>query len=344
MKIAAFYSDSPFAGWVQCEGFVDVLKRMGHEVVGIGIPPTTQITRSEAEKINQPIDDCELILVSGPEHLRKWIEAFYPSWDKLKAPKVAWYHESFVRDDYSLDYAKFEKMFDFHFFPDKSDAEKYKGEWLPLGVDTEMFCELPGAPQRPQYLEWAREHGKPRDIDVAFIGLMYPKRAEFVQQLRPHLGDITLKIMAGCQSERGLIPAISVFDADGLNIRRSMELLAETYRRIKVFVTFPSLSNVLVAKVLESMACGCFLIAPEQPLGRDWLTGYSAYEGAYSCAAQIRTVLGRGTDATQAAHTGCDLVQQHHRMELRFEEIFRKLNLWQESSSLEPVASSVTIS
>src|SRR5882724_9785819 len=107
MKIAAFYSDSPFAGWVQSEGFVDVLKRMGHEVVGIGVPPVTQITKEAAAKVNKPIDDCDLIIVSGPEWLRKWILAFYSDWAKLKAPKVAWYHESFVREDFTLDYKNF---------------------------------------------------------------------------------------------------------------------------------------------------------------------------------------------------------------------------------------------
>jgi hypothetical protein len=310
VKIAAFYSDSPFAGWVQCEGFVDVLKRMGHEVVGIGVPPVTQITKEQAEKINKPIDDCELILVSGPEHLRKWIEAFYPSWEKYSAPKVGWYHESFEREDYSLDYAKFERMFDFHFFPDRSDAEKYKGEWLPLGVDTEMFSVFGPHIQRG------------RDIDVAFIGLMYPKPAKFVEELKPHLGDINIKFMVGCQSERGLIPAISVFDADGLNVRRSMELLAETYRRIKVFVTFPSLSNVLVAKVLESLACGCVLVAPKQPINH---IDYFSYNSAPECGEHIRKALRASSLPARIGEV------MPHRQELRFEQILAKVGLCQPS-------------
>jgi hypothetical protein len=304
LKIAAFYSDSPFAGWVQAEGFVDVLKRMGHEVVGIGVPPVTQITQAMADKVNKPIDDCDLIIVSGPEWLRKWILAFYPNWGKLKAPKVAWYHESFVRDDFTINYGDYEKMYDFHFFPDRSDAEKYKGEFLPLGVDTEIFNTF-SSYTRP-----------PREIEIGFIGLMYPKRAAFVNELTPHLGDIKIKYMTACQSERGLIPAIGVWDADGFNIRRSMELLAETYRRIKVFVTFPSLSNVLVAKVLESMACGCKLVAPKQPIHID---GYFPYEGAYQCAEQIRSAL--KTDLIDY-----DFISEH-RMENRFDQIFAKVGV-----------------
>ena len=304
MKIAAFYSDSPFAGWVQAEGFVDVLKRMGHDVTAIAVPPVTKISQQDADRINKPIDDCELLIVSGPEHLRKWIAAFYPHWSKLKAARIAWYHESFVREDYSLDYAHFEKMFDYHFFPDKNDAKKYKGDWLPLGVDVEMFNRTTGC----TYPE--------RDIEVGFIGLMYPKRARFVEELQPHLGDIKIQMRYACQSERGLIPAIAVYDWNGLNVRRSMLLLAETYRRIKVFVTFPSLSNVLVAKVLEALACGCILVAPEQPVSLP----YYSYSGAYQCAERIREALKEPRD-------GSEYVRTVHRMELRFEEIFKKVGV-----------------
>ena len=311
MRIAAFYSDSPFAGWVQCEGFVDILKRMGHEVVSVAVPPVSQITKAEAERINKPLDDVDMVMVSGPEHLAKWIKAFYSNWDKLKCAKVGWYHESFVREDYTLNYADYEGMFTHHFFPDKADAEKYKGEWLPLGVDTGMF-----SPED--------ENGSvvERDIDVGFIGLMYPKRARFVEELKPHLGNIKIQMRYGCQSERGIVPAVAVYDFNGMNIRRSMELLAETYRRIKVFVTFPSLSNVLVAKVLESVACGCHLVCPKQPVYMR--ANCFEYEGAYQCAQQIKEALKM---RQTAAHDAAQWVSQEHRMELRFEKIFSKVGV-----------------
>lgn len=319
MRIAAFYSDSPFAGWVQAEGFCDVLKRMGHDVVGIGVPPISKVTKEQAERVNKPIDDCDLVIVSGPEHLRAWIKCFYPNWEFLTMPKVGWYHESFVREDYSLNFDNFKGMFDFHFFPDRADAEKYKGDFLPLGVDTAMFNTHPN-------------ESFTRDIEVAFIGLMYPKRARFVEELTPHLGKIEIRYMVGCQSERGLMPAIGVWDADGLNVRRSMQLLAETYRRIKVFVTFPSVSNVLVAKVLESMACGCCLVAPTQPVE---LTHYR-YENSKQCAEEIRRAMSGIGGSTMSREV------QKHRMELRFEQIFGKVFPCPTSLSPEPVASSAT--
>lgn len=307
MRIAAFYSDNPFAGWVQTEGFVDVLKRMGHEVVGIPVPCRGRpISKADTERINKPIDDCELVIVSGPEWLTKWIRTFYKDWDKLKVPKVGWYHESFVRDDFKLDYAEYESMFDFHFFPDPKDAEKYKGTFLPLGVDTEIF--------RP----YANIQ---RDIEVGFIGLMYNKRAQFFEEVKKHLQGIEIQARFATRNENGWWhPAIAVYDFDGLNVRKSMELLARSYNRIKVFVTFPSMSNVLVAKVLESMACDCSLVAPRQPVK---LAYYFPYETPKECARQIDIALNLSTNSWRPS----DCINTHHRMELRFEQIFAKVGI-----------------
>ncbi len=307
MKIAAFHSDNIYSGWVQAQGFAEILTRMGNEVVSVPVPARTRkISKAMADKINKPIDDCDLTIVSGPEWLSKWIQTFYPHWNALKMPKVGWYHESFVREDFKLDFKHYEKMYDFHFFPDKADAEKYGHPWLPLGVDTEIFSTQPVVE---------------RDIPVAFIGNMYPKRARFVESLKPFLGDIDIVMRYPNQTDgEWTIPAICVYDFDGLNVRRSAELLAEAYRRIKVLVTFPALSNVLVAKVLESLACGCALVAPKQPVN---LRGHYDYETPEQCAKQIRSALANYDPDSNASL----LVDHSHRMELRFEQIFERVGL-----------------
>lgn len=305
MKIAAFFSDSPFASWTQSRGFAAVLRRMGHDVVDIPVPPTNRVTRLQVEAINKPIDDCELVIVSGPEHLRDWINQFYQDWNKLKAPKVGWYHESFAaREDYVLNYENFRGMFDFHVFPDKDDAEKYQGEHLPLGVDMEMFnanprCDI-GQFELPE-----------RDINCAFIGLMYPKRQRFYEELKPFLKGINLRVANG---------NILVHDFDGINLERSTELLAETYRRIKVFVAFPAVCNVLVAKILESMASGCYLVAQEQPVE---IRNYASYKTAKECAREIREALEANVYREKIARQGCEEVHAKHRMELRFDKILQ---------------------
>lgn len=309
MKIAAFFSQSPFASWGQAEGFARVLKRMGHDVVDIPIPPVKTVTSSQIAKINKPVDDCDLIIVSGPEHLRDWINQFYPHWNNIKAPKAGWYHESFIREDQTIVFENFRSMFDFHFFPDKDDAEKYNGKHLPLGVDVDMFrraeccCNYDNG-EGCTYCGWKR------DIDSAFIGLMYPKRQRFAEELKPYLKGLKLRIANG---------NILVHDFDGINLERSTELLAETYRRINVFVAFPSVCNVLVAKILESMASGCYLVASEQPVE---LKNYASYKTAKECAREIREALEANIYREKIARQGREEVHKNHRMELRFEKLF----------------------
>lgn len=334
MKIAAFFSDSPFASWGQSRGFAAVLRRMGHEVVDIPVPPSKQVTRSQVQRINKPIDDCELVLVSGPEHLKDWINQFYPHWAKLKAPKVGWYHESFhAREDYQICYQNFEGIFDYHFFPDKDDAEKYKGEHLSLGVDTEMFRPSDAYQDTGDGEHWdakkveALNYVNPhRDIDSAFIGLMYPKRQRFYEELKPHLKGINLKVANGNVLVHGL---------DGLDVERTAKLMAETYRRIKVFVTFPSVCNVMVAKVLESMACGCYLVATEQ----SGIQNYASYSDAKHCAKEIWEALQANVYRERLARKGCEEVHKNHRMELRFEHIFKTVAL----QAQQPLAETSTI-
>lgn len=311
MKIAAFFSDSPFASWGQSRGLPAVLRRMGHDLVDIPVPPAQRVTTSQIAKINKPIADCELILVSGPEHLRDWINQFYPQWDKLKAPKVGWYHESFhAREDYSLTYENFRAMFDYHLFPDKDDAEKYKGAWLPLGVDTKMFnspfCDCA---KRGNSCCSNCGSAEKRDIDCAFIGLMYPKRQRFYEELKPFLKGIPLRVNSG---------NVVVHGIDGMDVERTAKLMAETYRRIKVFVTFPAVCNVLVAKILESMASGCYLVAPTQPLE---LKNYAAYSNAKECAKKIREALELAPYREKIARAGCEEVHSNHRLESRLEAI-----------------------
>lgn len=328
MRIACFYSDNLWAGWVQNRGFPEIVRRMGHEIVDIPIPPTKQVTRAQVEKINKPIDDCDIALISGPEHLKLWITQFYPD---LKIPKVGWFHESFVRDDYQLNINDF-KWLDHFFFPDPDDAEKYKGEWLPLGVDTEMFSppwddrigcwcatsqenRIGGVVYHRPVIHYEECKGTPiRTIDVAFIGLMYEKRQEYLKKLLPLLKGIDIRI-----------GNVIVQDLDGINIRKSMELLAETYRRIKVFLCLPTLSTVLVAKVLEAMACGCYLVAPKQ--NEKYLDGhFTPYDSLQQCVDGIKDAL-KNPNREEEARLGCEDVHKNHRMELRIEKLLASVGV-----------------
>jgi hypothetical protein len=296
LKIVCMYGDNPLASWMLSRGMPSVLRRMGHEVIEIPTLGTAQVTQSDVDRINKPIqEDTDLILVSGPEYLLSWIKKFYPQWDKLKIPKACWFHESSVRDDRTCDFSKITPYFDFAFMPNKDDAEQYKGIHLQIGVDAEMFC-----PHNDEF-----QH---REIECAFIGTVYEKRRAFLQAMAPHMNGFRFKVGQAL-----------VQDLDGVNLVKSVKLLASEYRRIKILLNLPTLSNVLVSKILEASASGCLVLTPF-PVHTDVGIPYVAEPKALAEA--IHALRNHPEIATAKAKEHRDLVLKNHRMESRFEDIF----------------------
>lgn len=282
-------------------GLPSVIRRMGHEVIEIPTLGTAQVKKSDVERINKPIPpDTDLILVSGPEYLMSWIKTFYPQWKSLKCAKACWYHESEVRDDRTADFASIAPWFDFNFMPNPKDADKHKANHLQVGVDQEMFC--------PHGDEW--DH---RTIDVAFIGTVYEKRKAFLNAMLPHLGKNLPKIGNAL-----------VQDLDGINLVKSVRLLASEYRRIKILINLPTLSDVLVSKVLEASASGCLVLTPE-PRHADIGVGYVPMPEIL--AGQIKYYLERQEKAARVAEEHRRRVLKEHTMESRLEQMFAKCGL-----------------
>lgn len=307
MKIAAFYSDSPWASWSLSQGLPRVIARMGHEVLAAGFPPTNKITKAQEEAIRaklptaDALKSCDLILVCGPEHLKEWIKHYYPKWTKITAPKAGWYHEDMERlaQEHKIIYENVAPLIDFHFMPNQAEAAKHKAEWVPVGVDTEMFCP------------WMATDVY-RDIPSAFIGLIYEKRKKFLEQFQPYMNGIDFRT-----------GNVMVQDIDGINIEKSAQLLADTYRRVKVLINFPSLSNVLVSKVLEAGACGCYVVSARQNGVESPASALYPPEAPNVAADQVRRALDYEPMRREHARQTCELIHSEHRMELRLEKIFQ---------------------
>lgn len=228
MKVAVFYPESLYSAWSVSEGLADELKRGGHEVIAAPIKPeTTQLSR-KAFPSREELESCDRVIVSGPEHLGKFLSALYPDWQQFKVKKVAYLHETIEREDYGkLPIDQLKRIGDILFSPAAQD-EDHGLKWLPFGVDTTMFdCK---------FVHWDRLH------DSMFIGLMYPKRVEFLQKSGLALPCMTLQV-AG-------------------DVRKSAELYARELCHIRVLVNLPSLCQHLVTKVFEAMACGCAVVTP----------------------------------------------------------------------------------
>lgn len=312
MKLACFYPGSLYCAWSVSIGLVDTLERMGHQVVAVPIAGMENSIRREgraAAQLNQSAyptsgDLCgyDGILLSGPEHMQPELAALYPDWNEIDVPKVSWLHETVEREDYGrLPIELIKGLAQATFTPAFQD-QKFGMEWLPFGVDTEVF--------RP---DWNVR----KEFDAAFIGLMYPKRAQFMEALRPHLGGVEI-----------LHCNIQVADLGGVRMRDSAALYADNLRRIKVFVNLPTLCQHTVTKVYEVLACGTFLITPAIAEYRNFdnLQAHFYLPGRPDQLAEsIRFCLEHEDERNEAARACCEQVHRLHRLELRCEVLVEAL-------------------
>lgn len=220
-SIAVFHPQAGvMSAWSCAEGIVNTLAAMGYHVADCGNP----------DHSFTPIDtlqNVDLIILSGLEWYANSIKRHYGhAWTRLRARKAAWYQESFHGDNRDFDFARTRDLADKHYFPAAQDADEFGGLWLPFGVDTTVF-----APKQVEKL-----------YDAAFLGGMYPKRAEYIKRIEYPLSYLS-----------------AVSDADQ---RRSFELLSDAYNSTSIFVNLPSLSRLLVTKVTEVMACRTMLVTP----------------------------------------------------------------------------------
>lgn len=301
MKIATFFSDTPFASWGLTYGWGNVLRRMGHEVIEIGFPATYEMPRSMYEKLKaklptfETLQSCDVYLTSGPEYHNKFIQHFYPEWGKLKGAKLGYFIESSDRPDVSLDYPSHLAANEFNFFPSEQDAEKFKCPWVPFGVDTDIFH--PAANKEKKY-------------DVAFIGMMYPLRHRFLAELKPLLGDIELTI-----------GEVRVTDLGGYCHRQWADLYAENIRQSKIFLALPSNNAMHVGKPFEVMGCGTAFVTNE--IKGNKLFEYSMeYLHPKGAADLIRNLLADERDLNHMAEAQHAEVYAKHKIEDRLQVMF----------------------
>ena len=303
MRLACFHPASVFCAWSVSTGLVDTLNRMGHETKGFPMDVTRQAIDPKAYPTADQLRGFDGIVISGPEHVRGHLLRLYPKWNKIPVPKVAWMHETVEREDYGrMNVENILSFADMTYCPAIGD-EQYGFKWLPFGVDTEVF--------KP---DW----NQPKEYDVAFIGLVYPKRAQFLQKLQPHLRDLTIKI-----------GNVQVLDLGGVRVRETAALYADNLRKIKVFLNLPSLTEVVVTKVHESLACGTFLITPAIPDARnfdDIQAHFYDREKPAELVERIRFCLTHEEERIAATKICCEQMYRLHRLELRCQVLLGALS------------------
>lgn len=367
MKIACIYPGSQYAAWSVSEGIVYALRQMGHTAIAFargreGYPPLTQ----------EILLESDLIFFSGLEHLVNSKALFSDGmsaedWAKLPAPKCAWYHESFFRDDVNLDFKAYREFADHHFFPASQDADLFNQEhfgakgrchWLPFGVDLTVFhpplcSKCRGKKSEPLIVSDVTRIGASKqgvgaaalcdecygsgfaaphkDIPVGFIGLIYGKRKEYLIQLLRHL---RVPLHLG---------KVQVEDIDGVNLDDTVLRLAYNYCRCQIFLNLPSLSRLLVTKVLEVMACGTLLVTPV--LDKEGEANMALFEHTKHLIYYkptnmpfinqlLREQLARPEQCAVIGLAGMAEVRKNHNLTLRMEQIFSTMGLEQSTHGM----------
>ena len=307
MKVVAYFIRNTLAGWFANGGYQRALERMGHDVTVCAFPRNA-VHDVDAVRENAPslatLADCDVILSLYHEYTQPWLEAVYgfEAWQKLAPKVVARFDESMDRTDLDLPRRVPEllKWASHYSFPAVQDAKKYGGEWHSYGADCEMFF--------PIY----QNEGKA--YDVAFIGSLYQIRMEYLKRL--------------AESVQGRMPfhcgSVGVQTLGGMRQPESTQLLAEEYRKIKVFFCLPPMSRLIVAKVFDVMACGTFVMYPRLPGElRENLSIFEDkkhivyYEPGHfrENGKQIARWLADDSGRESIARLGCQLVREKYTLE-----------------------------
>lgn len=246
MKIALFYPKNMFASWYALGGYRSTLTRMGHDVLDCPLPGN-EVSNVEQVRETLPtidvLNSCDCVFLTFAEYVVPWLSAVYglDNWSKLKVAIVARFDESFDRDDlkHRMIWGELNKWAQHFSFPAAQDADLYGGRWEPFGADETVFH--PGLPNKL--------------YGLGFIGSVYPKRIEYMRALAPHIRDIPFHCAPVVVQDLSGAPATGY-------ARLQTDLLADNYRKIKVFFCLPPMSNLIVAKVFEVMAAGTFIMYP----------------------------------------------------------------------------------
>ncbi len=310
MKLAIFYPRNTYAGWYSLGGYGQTLARMGHHVIDCWLPGN-QPHDLESQRLRLPalqtLDGCDAVLSLYHEYTQPWLKAVYgEDWLKLAAPVIARYDESMDRADLGL-MGRMPELLAWakhHSFPAAQDAKRWEGQWLPYGADTTMF---------DAFSEDGGTVGEKR-YDVAFIGSLYPVRMTYLQKLAEQLPN-TFRFNCG---------PVGVQDLTGMREPESTQMLAEEYRKIKVFFCLPPMSRLIVAKVFDVMACGTFVMYPRLPGdARENLSLFEDgrhivyYEPGYlrENGKQIKRWIHDDAEREKIARAGCVKVREQYTLE-----------------------------
>ncbi len=333
MRIAYFHTGTIYTSW-SIFSLASVLRSLGHEVLDASIPTDArgavvqQMGTAEYKRVLstlptlQDLQDCDLILVAGPEYMAVWLNTLYgiPQWRKLKARRAAFYLESSKREDVKFRYENFLDWFHVNFFPDLEDVKRFHAQHFTWYVDANMFKPCLQAGETGHVCDAGCEQRRigRKKYQAAFLGSLYAKRAQFLSRLLPLIPEVDFQANG-----------VLVRDLGGERQQIAAELLAENLREIKIHVALASNNSMMmVPRPFETMACGTFLLTyrtSDNPF-RDG-EHYRAYdpEKPEELAEMIRYYLSHEEERERIARAGCEEVRRNYSWQSRIGEVLETI-------------------
>jgi len=351
MRIAVFHTATILSSWTVLTA-ADEFRRMGHEVFEGSIPVDANgavlntLTQEQFEyyRAAMPtpaqLDGCDLVLVFGPEYVGNWLNSLYgeQGWRNLRCGvKAACYLETSREAGRDFRYERYRDGYDLHFYPARSDVERFGGIQSQPCIDTRMF-----SPDHPAALDSGGALNE-KKYEAGFVGSIYPKRAEFLTRLLPLLNGLDFR--AGYVVAR---------DLSGELPRLWTELLVNNIRQLRIHVGLPSNNvHMTVSRPFETLACGTFLLT--------YRTSDSFFADGEHCrfydpdrpeelAGLIRYYSTHAEEREEIARSGCRYVRRMFSREKRLAELLERCQQYRRNpgeaaaEEISPIPSPVLLS
>lgn len=297
MNVGVFHC---FAGvgsaWGCAEGISRTLTKLGAKVLDLGHPLKSAATVDD-------LNSLDLLILSAPEWYFADYERKYESQGlSSRMLKVAWHAESAYRDDqnFNLNFGYIRSRVDKAFYPAIQDAEEFDGNYLPFGVDIDIFYPKPIDKQ----------------FDCAFLGTLYPKRQQFIKDIG--------------------YPITYIQPINERSPEESFGMVAAAYSTTRIFLNLPALSRLLVTKVTEVMACNTLLLQPrldhtsalrnEAPFldGVDLV--YYDPKNPKSLGDKIKDLLENPEEIKRIANSGYKKTKENYSLEIQVKKLLSECN------------------
>ena len=279
--------------------YVNVLRRMGHEVVIVNVAACSDGMRSKRTFVCGYPGDlhiAELLEQTGPAQLFLYIEPFGLIPQGMESAPMP---TACILSDCHLNLPSrisLGKLFDHVFIYQRNFLDAFKFHpsvhWMPYACDVNFF----------------RDMEIPRDLDIGFVG----------------------QTGSGHTRRRKILDVLSrKYRVNEQRVYKQSEI-SEIYSRSKITVNIP-IRGDLNFRFFEAISCGSLLVTERLNNGQEELcqedVHYVAYDSENELLEKVDYYLKNEDERLRIAQAGKDKVLKNHTLEIRLQGLLEKITL-----------------